>query len=586
MPASVQWRIIMRSLPPIDQECFFISPIGDEGTEVRKRSDEVLQRIVKKAAERLNLKPVRGDEIRQPGVVTEQVMYHATEARAAVADITDNNPNVIYEIGIRAAVPKPVVLIAEKGSPAVPFNIQGLRKIIYDRKDDASVRRCVDEIVDHVSNSYPTSYLESPTSRLVRSSAIGQSILPGYEIGCRVGRRNIECGILQVVVPTTGLPTDNGVRIALDISGVVHVNGPGFRPWSVDKDDFWGVFGRTVTDLVAAAAEHRIKVNTIGIAVPGGVLPRQGRFADRVVGTPFDGRQAIASKLAKFIEDNIYPRKIRDVFGVSNAHDLEARIHLDNDARCAARWVACTHAGDPAWRDYCCIFVSSGVGSGLVLDGNVYYGTHYRAGEIGHVTLNLQDELHISDDVVLKRRLCSCGKKEFHFESLVGVGGLGCLAESIGMEQLDTIRTWLQKQPAPVGTSAIQSGLPVHSQLQQFAIDRYDKSGFIVLRALEHREQLSTDPRLRDYLNRIISIYKRIFNVGTGALMCLLDVDRLALCGVIPEVFFQDAELRESLTNPEGLVPGGFDVDCGSMADWGWRGAALLSRDSGYMARR
>ena len=118
----------MRSLPPIDRECFFISPIGDEGTETRKRSDDVLQRIVKKAAERLNLEAVRGDQIHQPGVITEQVIYHATEARAAVADISDSNPNVIYELGIRAAVPKPVILIIERGSTAVPFNIQGLRK--------------------------------------------------------------------------------------------------------------------------------------------------------------------------------------------------------------------------------------------------------------------------------------------------------------------------------------------------------------------------------------------------------------------------------------------------------------------------
>ena len=575
----------MNSIPLLDQECFFISPIGDAGTEVRKRSDDVLERIVKEAAKRLKLEAVRGDQIRVPGMVTEQVMYHATQARAAVADITDNNPNVIYELGIRAAVPKPVVLIAEKGSAAAPFNIQGLRKIIYDRTDNDSIRRCVDEIVDYVTNSYPTSYLELPTPRLVRSGGTSQSVPSGYEIGCRIGRRNTECGILQVEVGTTGLPTDQGVRIADDVSGVVHKNNPDFRPWSKDKKAFWKKFSQAVADLVEAAADHGIQVNTIGIAVPGGVLPRQGRFGDPVEGTPFDeyGRQPIVSQLARFLQDKIYREKIRDVFGVSDLHELEAKIHLDNDARCAARWVACTHAGDPDWRDYCCLFVGSGVGSGLVLDGNVYYGTHNRAGEVGHVTLNLEDHLHI-DDVVLGKRLCSCGRREFHFEALVGVGGLGYLAECISKEDLSATRTWIQKNSPSVSSNVIS--LPSHSEPEHLGIDRYDESGFVILRALLHQAQHSSELWLRDYLSRIIGTYERIFNIGTGALMDVLDVDRLALCGVIPEVFSKDRDLRDSLSKPRGLIPGRTVADWGHMSEWGWRGAALLSRDSGYMARR
>lgn len=575
------------ALPPIDRECFFISPIGDKGTEVRRRSDFVLERIVKKAAERLHLEPVRGDQIRQPGMVTEQVMYHATEARAAVADITDNNPNVIYELGIRAAVPKPVVLIVEEGSVAVPFNIQGLRKITYNRHDDASVTTCIDEIVDYLTNSYPSSYLESPTSRLVRSSTIMPSIPPGYEIGCRIGRRNIECGILNVVVSTTGLPTDNGVRVAFDVAGIVHENRPDFRPWSRDKAAFWKAFGRSVAGLVEAAAVHSIKVNAIGIAVPGGVLPRQGSFAEAVVGTPFDkGHETITATLAEYLQNNIGLDKLRTVFGVSDSRDLEARIHLDNDARCAARWVACAHAGDPAWRDYCCIFVSSGVGSGLVLDGEIYYGTHYRAGEVGHVTLNLQEQLSI-DGIALEKRPCSCGVNEHHFESLVGVGGLGYLAESIGITELQAVHAWLQEQPNPVHDDGIQSGLPPHAVAERWAIDRYDQSGFVVLRAMGHRAQLSAEhPALGNYLRHITSTYARIFNVGTGTLMKVLDVDCLALCGVIPEVFFKDVQLRRLITTPVRLASGGPNVDWGTMRDWGWRGAALLSRDSGYMARR
>ena len=40
----------------LEHECFFIAPIGDPGSEERKRSDGVLRFIVSKAAAELGLK--------------------------------------------------------------------------------------------------------------------------------------------------------------------------------------------------------------------------------------------------------------------------------------------------------------------------------------------------------------------------------------------------------------------------------------------------------------------------------------------------------------------------------------------------
>src|SRR5436305_380329 len=80
--------------PALEKECFFIAPIGEPGTEDRKRSDGVLKFIVKRAAEELNLEAVRADEIAQPGQITLQVISHILGAHAVVADLTGRNPNV------------------------------------------------------------------------------------------------------------------------------------------------------------------------------------------------------------------------------------------------------------------------------------------------------------------------------------------------------------------------------------------------------------------------------------------------------------------------------------------------------------
>ena len=46
-----------------ERECFFIAPIGEEGSQVRKRSDPVHKHIVSPAAKEAGLKAVRADEL-------------------------------------------------------------------------------------------------------------------------------------------------------------------------------------------------------------------------------------------------------------------------------------------------------------------------------------------------------------------------------------------------------------------------------------------------------------------------------------------------------------------------------------------
>jgi predicted NBD/HSP70 family sugar kinase len=74
------------------------------------------------------------------------------------------------------------------------------------------------------------------------------------------------------------------------------------------------------------------------------------------------------------------------------------RVHLDNDANLGAlgehrRGVGRGHA------NVVFVKVSSGVGAGLILDGQLFRGTHGTAGEIGHLTFDEQGPL------------CRCGSR-------------------------------------------------------------------------------------------------------------------------------------------------------------------------------
>ena len=69
-------RGVVPELPKLDKECFFIAPIGAEGSEERHRSDGLLEFIVDRAAQELELTAVRADQIAEPGQITIQVIDH------------------------------------------------------------------------------------------------------------------------------------------------------------------------------------------------------------------------------------------------------------------------------------------------------------------------------------------------------------------------------------------------------------------------------------------------------------------------------------------------------------------------------
>jgi hypothetical protein len=86
------------------EECFFITPIGDENSEDRARADAVLAAIVKPMAGDIPLVPVRADQIAEGGHITSQVIEHVCQAKLAIADLTGGNLNVYYEVGMRHTV--------------------------------------------------------------------------------------------------------------------------------------------------------------------------------------------------------------------------------------------------------------------------------------------------------------------------------------------------------------------------------------------------------------------------------------------------------------------------------------------------
>lgn len=131
--------------------CFVISPIGEEGSETRERSDQILRHIISAPVEQLGYTVIRADKISEPGIITTQIIGHIVDADLVIADLTDKNPNVFYELAIRHAIRKPLVQMIRKGD-IIPFDVAATRIIQFDLHNLDSVANAKDEILSQVKS--------------------------------------------------------------------------------------------------------------------------------------------------------------------------------------------------------------------------------------------------------------------------------------------------------------------------------------------------------------------------------------------------------------------------------------------------
>lgn len=165
-------------MPTNEKICFVISPIGEADSETRKRSDQVLKHVIRPAAATCGYKAVRADEIDKPGMITSQVIQHVVNDALVVADLTERNPNVFYELAIRHALRKPLVQIIRKGE-AIPFDVAGTRTIYVDHKDLDSVEAAKNEIIEQIKAlERDSSDIETPISVSLDLQLLRQSEKP------------------------------------------------------------------------------------------------------------------------------------------------------------------------------------------------------------------------------------------------------------------------------------------------------------------------------------------------------------------------------------------------------------------------
>lgn len=114
--------------------CFYITPIGEDGSDVRKHADMMLTHLVTTAAADHGLTVVRADKIAKSGLITQQVFEYLIRSRVCVADLSFGNPNAFYELGVRHVCKLTAIQLIRKGDK-IPFDVSQGRTITIDTSD-------------------------------------------------------------------------------------------------------------------------------------------------------------------------------------------------------------------------------------------------------------------------------------------------------------------------------------------------------------------------------------------------------------------------------------------------------------------
>jgi hypothetical protein len=126
--------------------CFVIQPF--DGGKFDKRYDDVFAPAIRAAA----LEPYRVDRDPRVTVPIDEIHRGIAGASICLADITNDNPNVWFELGLAIASQRPVVIVcSNERTSRFPFDVQHLAVIKYSTESTSDFAKLTDNITQRLT---------------------------------------------------------------------------------------------------------------------------------------------------------------------------------------------------------------------------------------------------------------------------------------------------------------------------------------------------------------------------------------------------------------------------------------------------
>ena len=114
----------------IKEKCFVIMPISDQGDYPVGHFTKIYEQIIKPAVTQAGYMPYRIDKDDSCESIPDKIVIALKECPMAICDLSNRNPNVMYELGLRRAYGKPVVQIQDDKTEKI-FDVGEISTVFY-----------------------------------------------------------------------------------------------------------------------------------------------------------------------------------------------------------------------------------------------------------------------------------------------------------------------------------------------------------------------------------------------------------------------------------------------------------------------
>jgi hypothetical protein len=207
----------------MEKTCFVIQKFD------RGHYDQLYDEIFDPAIRKADLIPYRVDRDPAASIPIETIEQKIAESASCLAEISEDNPNVWYELGYAIAREKPLCLVCAATRDRFPFDVQHR------------------QIIRYPIHPLPTDYeslKNSITARLVAAISRGESL-----------RQNVDAAKTLSIAPS-----NDGLRphelLALTIIFQYHYEG-GVMVWKVTEDMEKGGYTKPATALALTGLRRK-----------------------------------------------------------------------------------------------------------------------------------------------------------------------------------------------------------------------------------------------------------------------------------------------------------------------------------------